>query len=449
MFKRAVIVVGITFLSFHMVSQGRQDSIKPPITLNAGFFNDSQNGSISPNRDDYRSFGFDLRANIKNKLFVTSSYSGLTNQSWQDTSLQGRLDEWITLVSWRWNLNDATIDPILGMALSGDLGGEGIQNDVHAANDEPMYFFQYDYESQVNLVLGSRLVHTYQPFKNTLWKLRSNATWYWAIDYSVFINVGAQIYWGNRNFDHVGFGIAYQLNDMYSSKTAAAVGDQETGLMLSYQQQWSFLSYSWDIYLPSGFSTGRIGINLLQLNQPHKRFREETVQTDFKMLFERGGYLFDMKFPVRKNDLLPIYLRVDHLSGVLPPNQLPNYPNVRGQHLNVGAGIETSLFQPRSKFQVNPYAAIGLGLRVEQLYAGMDYNFQSTNFTSPTGFADAGIALTGPLLFISKNALIGFQFGGYYNYPFKEYQHTVYNQKVNYQQPTFAAYIGLRFSLDI
>ncbi|UTW62134.1 hypothetical protein KFE98_19320 [bacterium SCSIO 12741] len=50
--------------------------------LHVGFFNDSQNGGIGANKDDYRSFGFDAQFQQKDKLSFGAFYSGLTHLSW-------------------------------------------------------------------------------------------------------------------------------------------------------------------------------------------------------------------------------------------------------------------------------------------------------------------------------------------------------------------------------
>ncbi|UTW62133.1 hypothetical protein KFE98_19315 [bacterium SCSIO 12741] len=368
-----------------------------------------------------------------------------------DTTQSGRLDELLVKGSYRVaDFSGFRVYPSIGFALTGDLGGESIQNNVHESVDEPLLDLPYDYSSQFGVLLGARFAYRKE------WNSDGNLPYYWesdldyylVSDYASHLLVETGFYLGRPWNDRIGIRLAYQNQDMMGSPTASAVGDQETGIRLGFSQDISFFMYSWDVYFPSTFSTGRIGINLLKLNAPGD-FKSEDLSVEFNMLFDRGGYLNKYKRQVAHLWSLPLHVSINHAFGAYSQAQIPVYPNVRGQYIQLGVGGELSWQEVRPEFQINPYLGLGAGVRDEMTYSGDDATVQNTHSIAPVVYGEFGLRIGGPLPFLPKNTIVAFQLGNKLSVPLYSDVQSLQGQKVEFLTPVNNPYIGFNFSVDI
>lgn len=448
---RSNILITLLFVTIQLSSQ--QTDTVPPSKFNIlsiGFLNDSNNGALAPNKDDYRTMGFDLRYNHNNNLLFESCYSGMTNRSIGNPLNEGRLDELLIRANYKvFEKHQIGFYPTLGIVLSGDLGGEDLQNSVHEDVDEPLVFLPYDYESiKVSALAGIMVKHNYQINPTHLLSASNHLDFYHASRYSTYINIGSSLIYGHATSNYLAFTLAYQSNNMYGSTTTKAISAKETGLKLSFSQNVAFFTLSYDIFPTTKYGYGRIGINLLNTGD-QQEYASNDLMVDFKALTDRGGYYSNYKWQLFTIMEHPINSSLGYMYGTYTTKTIASHPFARGQYLQANLGIETYLIDIRPKFQINPYLGLGLGYKNESTFSGDDPSIETQHSGSPLAYFEGGIRIGGPIKFISKSALLGFLIGDIYTIPFSPKDQMVYDQTLEFLRPDNQFYIGFSFSMDM
>jgi len=418
--------------------------------LSIGFLNDSNNGALAPNKDDYRTMGFDLRYNHNNKLLLESCYSGMTNRSPGNPTNEGRLDELLLRANYRvFEKHQVSFYPTLGLLLSGDLGGESLQNSIHEDVDEPLVFLPYDYESiKVSAIAGILMQHTHQISHSHLLSVLNQLDFYHATNYSTYFNIGSSVVYGHTNSNYLSFTLGYQSNNMYGSTTTKAIAAKETGLKLSFSQNIACFTLAYDVFPSTGYGYGRIGINLLNTGD-QQAYTSSDLTVDFKALTDRGGYYSNYKWQLFTIEDHPISSSLGYMYGTYTSKTIASHPLARGQYWQANLGVETYLIDIRPRFQINPYLGLGIGVKNESTFSGDDPQIETQHSTSPLAYFEGGIRIGSPVKFISKSALLGILIGDIYTLPFSPKEQIVYDQTIEFLRPDNQFYIGLSFSVDM
>ncbi|MCT4645233.1 MAG: hypothetical protein N4A74_09630 [Carboxylicivirga sp.] len=418
--------------------------------LSIGSLNDSYNGAFVLNRDDHRTMGFDLRYNNSSTLLIEASYSGMTNRSPGNPLEEGRLDELLFRSNYKvFEKHRIKIYPTLGFILSGDLGGENLQNSVHEDVDEPLVFLPYDYESvRIAALAGVNINHLLPIGKSRILSLNNELDFYHATNYSSWLNIGSGLIYGRPEANYFTFSISYQKNNIFVSTSGKAVSRQESGLKLSFSQSISFLSLGYDIFPANGYGYGRIAINLLNTGDQNN-YENHGLSVDFKALTDRGGYYSNYKIPFFKLIGHSVNASLGYAYGTYTANVIPSHPNARGQYWQSNLGLESYLVEIRPKFQVNPYFGFGLGYKNESTFSGDDATLPTLHSGSPLSYFEGGIRIGGPLNFISRSTLIGLLIGDIYSLPFSPKEQLVHGHLIKFLKPDNQFYLGFNFSIDL
>ncbi|WP_422362044.1 hypothetical protein [Reichenbachiella sp.] len=425
--------------------------VSPGTTLSIGSLNDSYNGAFTANRDDYRSFGFDLTLNYQNKLFGYSSYNGYTNRSRKDTTNEGRLDELLFMGEYEiWKYKTISILPVIGLVFSGDMGGADIQNSIHEDVDEPIVNLPYDYEGiKTSLLFGIQLNHRIILDKvNPQVFIKNEMSFVHALDYGDDFNLGSYLILGKEPGTHFSFSIFYQYKDFWASPTLEAISSQESGLRLGFKQDVSIFTLGYEAYPFSGFGYGRIGVNLLK-TKDDQEYKKADVIVDFKALLDRGGYYSNYKWEMLEVKGHKVNASIGHMYGTYTSNVIEAHPQARGQYFQLNFGVESYVFELKPKWQVSPYLGAGMGFKIESTFSGQNPDINTQNNTSALAYADAGVRLGGPVRMISKSTLLGIVVGDIVSLPFSSQQQELPGQTLSVLEIKNNFYVGFNFVIDM
>lgn len=440
------------FVSVNVLAQHTSDTTAgEPTVLSIGSLNDSFNGAFGLNRDDYRSFGFDAVWRQQDHWFIKSEYSGMTNLNPDDSTDQGRLDELITYARVPFfNIGRIRISPALGFVLTGNLGGEGLQNGIHEDVGEPVYNVPYVHEElEFSPLFGITADNRIKLGDNeSLFHMVNSIDFYSAAGYSNFLYASGKLYYGREYGSNVFVSAGFQVNDIHSNRVGKAVSEQETGFRFTLGQDISFFTLRYDIYPGTAFGYGRVGINLLKTNEKNT-YKKEKLNVDFKAIFDRGGYYSNYKLKAFKIRELPVRMSLGHAYGTYTIDVIESHPEARGQYLQMMAGLESYFIPIKSRFQVNPYLGLGLGYKIESTFSGDNGNVETMHSTSLLTYADVGIRIGSYLPFLSRNTLLGLLIGDLITLPFEQENQQVLGQEIEFLTVRNDFYIGLNFIVDL
>ena len=238
--------------------------------------NDSTTLGLSENPDDLRSYGTSVSISYYNGWFGSAQITGLTNRS-AGPAAEGRYDELDVFAGHAFrvlersptNAFSITIEPSLGLMVSGFLGLESVQNLWHNVITVPTVDLQYDAGGELvfaprfsltGSLLYSERAHWFDS-TDILFRLKSTATL--APGYERFatgsIEIGQQT--TETKYLLVGFGYAYR-ESLDGRPTHLAVSDSEQGLMASFDARIGLLVMTYQWFLNSSHGFGGLGVDI-------------------------------------------------------------------------------------------------------------------------------------------------------------------------------------------
>lgn len=388
-------------------------------------FNDNWGDGFTKINDDLRSFGFQI--DYQHVVYgervaqFTATYSGLTSR-FQPT--RQRLDEMafdLRLPVFKIG-KFAFADAILGLNSYGNFGGEKVQNGIHRATGVPQLNLQYaDFQVQIPKIGAQVWGEIHLGGQNTLIQSRLllmakyvQGTEGWRqfkslFSYDLHNTVGDQL--------QLSAGWHYQnplQNDLLKN-----VQNAENGLFLQYSTRLGVLNYGFTIYPTQNFSTGYLGISLLNWNN-RQTVKKIDVTAEFGSLGQQHGFYWRYLLPVQG---FPQKLQFDlhYQFWSFPHAVIIDEPIYTGQYNQLSLGGQYTFAEPKTTWQLLPYTSLRLGSKNEYLF----YQSPSTSKVhtwSLNIIGEAGFRLKLPANFIHKNCYYGFTANYQYVYTLAQIQ---------------------------
>lgn len=259
-------------LSFGL--NGHNDSLKSINEIELSSFNDNWGAAYTPTFDNLRSLGFGIYfKNAKNNS-LSITYSGLTNNSFQDISQKGRLDE--LAIKGNYHLNNKIISINYGLVIYNNLRMKLIQEYVHNLIGNMNHDLDYIFTNQINALLGVKA----QPYTINLIK---NGDLNITLNPQIEINYLTNNYFEispkapiniiNKGQKIIGFSAGYKfVNNQSNEVILENLNRSESGLILEYKMNIGPIAYSWTAYPNQNFSLGTYSIILkkqaIKYNKP-------------------------------------------------------------------------------------------------------------------------------------------------------------------------------------
>lgn len=277
-------------LLFHLLSP--LEAVSNPENLAFIVKNDSATLGVSENPDDLRSYGSAFFFACNNGWFGKVQLSGMTNRSAGPT-VDGRYDELELFSGYTFRLSEDspinavsfTLEPSIGMLLSGHLGLESVQNFWHNVIDVPTIELQYDNDGELLIAPRFSLTGSLLYSEHALWfdstdilfHLRGIGTF--APGYEGFAIGSMEL--GQRTtatqYLMLGFGYAYRKN-LDGRLTHRVVNESEQGLMASFDARFGLLVMTYQWYLDSSHGFGGFGLDIGGMSS-ERWFRSDLVMT--------------------------------------------------------------------------------------------------------------------------------------------------------------------------
>lgn len=263
-------------LMFLLLLLSPLEAFSNPDNLSFIVKNDSATLGVSENPDDLRSYGSSFSISYHDGWSGSFQIHGLTNRS-AGPSSEGRYDElevisghaFKVLERSRNNAFSLTLQPSLGILLSGNLGLESVQNFWHEVITVPAVELKYDAGGELLLaprfsLTGSLLYSERAPwFDSTDILLYLKGTGMFAPGYERFATGSMEL--GQQTTETryllVGLGYAYREN-LDGRQTHEVVNESEQGLMASFEARFGLLAMTYQWYIESSHGFGGLGIDI-------------------------------------------------------------------------------------------------------------------------------------------------------------------------------------------
>lgn len=419
--------------------------------LTIASFNDNWGGGFGEIKDDYRSFGLHIADEFDWRKMTTKislNYSGFTDKFSPDST---RLDE----LQLRANIpifevkKVLTFQAVAGAFLTGNLGGEAIQNTVHGQVGSSDIKLNYPDSLQFAPILGARLQAKFPivATNNVAPMFRADAEYFWAYNYlssaRAKVGVGFENDWADALYFQIG--LNYQYIENQPTRTAAAA--TERGIFLGIHTQLGLFNFGIISFLESNFSMGTIGITLPNTNG-RKPLKEIDLTAEFGAFTKNHGlyqrFLWNKLTRYQQHFLFDIHHQFWRISG----SSNPNYPNQFGDFRQISFGGYYQPWTPKSVWQILPYVSLRLGIKTEKLYSGEAAYFNQ-RVTSLNAIGEVGMKLKLPANFIHKNCYYGGTAGYSYAAPFYRSKDVVLENGYQFAQAVGALSVGAFVMIDL
>jgi hypothetical protein len=407
---KTVIVLLFTFNIQPLPSSAQLVSDFPYLTIST--LNDNWGGAFTPIKDDQRSFGFivDYQFELLNCTSQAKiTYSGLTNRFANPDS--SRLDELEIFLRFPvWRLEDKLIISAIGGAIiTGDLGGEQLQNSFHEAVGVAPVILPYPIGNKTFAFIGASLWGKktltnwgYESYFN----LESNIEYQLAPGYTqkLKIQIGPTV--SNARNDKIWLYLGYANTQAYFNNAALkSVANTETGFFLNYGMKLGIANFGFTVYPESKFTMGYIGLTLLN-GGVDKKLEHVDVTSEIGALGDDKGlfvrYLWNKAGADKSNWLFDAHYQF----WTLGKKHTPDYPNVLSNYQQFSLGANYHFIKPKNTLQAIPYVSARAGVKQIRTYAGQqpastqsDYHFMM--------LGEAGLRIKFPTNIVNNNCFYG------------------------------------------
>ncbi|PKL13693.1 MAG: hypothetical protein CVV52_04865 [Spirochaetae bacterium HGW-Spirochaetae-8] len=343
------------------------EALSNPNNLSFIVKNDSTTLGLSENPDDLRSYGTSISFSYYNGWFGDAQITGLTNRS-VGPSAEGRYDELDVSAGYAFRVMECSpnnafsfsIEPSLGLMVSGYLGLESVQNLWHNVITVPTVELQYDaggtliFAPRFSLT-GSLLYSERAPwFDSTDILFRLRSTVMFASGYEWFANgtmeIGQQT--TEMKYLFIGAGYAYREN-LDGRPTHLVVSDSEQGVMASFDARFGLLMMTYQWYLNSSHGFGGLGVDIGG-NSTERWTASDLVMTlSLRMPYEK--LMTNVRYKV--GPALSVFASNSYTMKLLSPEQ-----QVRENLSTWLVGFDYEFDNLHSRLLV-PFVALGAGFR--------------------------------------------------------------------------------------
>lgn len=410
--------------------------------------NDNWGTGLVQIRDDYRSFGIAVHRQWqtpKGAWEWQSQFSGITDRG----DNNHRLDEWSATISipiaknkdqpYQWSL-------IIGGLLTGNLGGQQVQNWIHEQFQVAPLTGTYSSETQFNATLGTG-------WRNHWWlnPSHSEALFFhsqvlWHIGFQRQWNVGIGYRIQNRSADQWTIDMGYQYQSTPDESTLTRAYDRESGLFFRSTFRAGWLFYTATVYPEKQFALGGMGIQFGSTNKNQYRNNDLSV--------EIGGTTGDNGFYVRgystissKNQQRWSWEGHYQFWG-LSRTELPTTSGLKGHFQQLSAGVRYSPIRESQGWSIRPFASGRLGHKWQALYNAFPaYTSQQSNGLW-VGLGEVGLNVLIPGHLFTSNARYGCSISYQYTLPISQYNAPQLTGFDRHHLPIHSLQVGAFVQLD-
>jgi hypothetical protein len=329
--------------------------------------NDSTTLGVSENPDDLRSYGGGFSLSYNNGWFASSQVTGLTNRS-AGPFAEGRYDElevffgqaFTVLESSPTNAFSFTLEPSIGMVVSGYLGLESVQNLWHNVIEVPIVELRYDADGELlfapRFSLTGSLLYSERAswFNSTDILFRLKGSGVFAPGYEGFATASMEIGQQTTEMKHLFVGFGYAHREVFDERpTHLAVSGSEEGLMAFFDARFGLLVMTYQWYLNSFHGFGGLGINIG--GDFTERWTESDLVMTLSMRLPYEKLLTNVRYMVKPD--LSIFASNSYTMKLL------SYDRQLRENLStwfIGFDYE---FKNINNGLITPFAAIGAGFR--------------------------------------------------------------------------------------
>ena len=238
--------------------------------------NDSATLGVSENPDDLRSYGSTFSFSYHDSWFGSVQLHGLTNRS-AGPSTDGRYDELEVFSGHTFRLFEGaptnaftfTLEPSVGMLLSGYLGLESVQNFWHEVITVPAVELQYDAGGELlfapRFSLNGSLSYSERApwFDSTDILFRLRGTGMFAPGYERYVTGTMELGQQTTEMRYLTLGLGYAYRENLDGRlTHQVVNESEQGLMASFDTRFGLLMMTYQWYIESSHGFGGLGIDI-------------------------------------------------------------------------------------------------------------------------------------------------------------------------------------------
>lgn len=281
--------------------------------LHMGIGNDLFTLGLGDNLDDGLSFGGHMMFAYDDWLFLKIDALGFTDRLSTPAHRYDQVNiNLYTPQFFSWNRLHTTVTPLVGLALTGKLDFDQVQNGLHQQINQATVEIPYDLPTvQSHLNLGTT-VQVMLPIRWTQIGIEGSYLHTFAWEGSTQITAVLKL--GSSLMLKAGYSI---LTDYGSGSAHSAMMDRLSGPTFSYYFDGGLLTNSWVYHRESGSSYGVIGIDIMQLFQP-----VTYDHTDFTYSL---GFHYDMTGNQNRSFTLifsPIIMQAKNKSGPMMEDSL-------------------------------------------------------------------------------------------------------------------------------
>lgn len=404
-------LLGFATPFFSFASIENLDSLSNQKEIEIFTHNDNFGAGYTPIYDNLRSYGLGINIKANDSLSMSLNLSGLTNNSYENISDRGRLDELFFKIHFKINKSQKNqIFINTGIASYNNWGMGFAQDLTHNIFGVKSDNLNYTYENEINALMGIKLIHSFKPIHQNIWIQPQ-------IEYNYFTNNYHEITpkipisLNIKNQKIFNFSLGYRhISNLSNQKIIENINRAESGLLLEYKMIMGPIAFSWVAYPNQNFS---IGTYSLILKKQTQKYEKPDVILELGAFAESGG--FYNKISWNKTGFLTDHLlfNIYKQYSTYLRKKLNGYPDRYSNQQQYGIGFDLHAFKSSKKFQVNPYIGFNMGIKRAMVYSGRKY-YAYEEFINPAMIGEAGLKIKLPDSWSYQNTL--FALGIHYKY---------------------------------